>query len=325
MPLQQAGRHLGLNSVSYACLIAQAALLIVVVIAYRLCGLSIVFDNQTVIRASLTGIALAIWASFLIVPGRQRGWLTAEAALAFVLLSMITSIVVPGQYVALAIGRPFIDEMLVRADAAIGIDVSAVLAWVRQHPRLLATIQWAYATLPLQILLAAPILRILRDRDALWEFVFHYHFCLIVALVASALWPVAGPYQWFGYSTPLDLSRVITQVNGFHDGTLTVVQWSELDGLISNPSFHTATGLYATWVLRRRRWLMAPMLAINCLLILATVLMGIHYAMDTIAGGLVCALSCLTYPVLGRRLGLEAPVARLKTSEPQPDPSAAGT
>jgi hypothetical protein len=326
MTLPQAGRHLGLNSVAYLCLFAQAALLLLTAAVYWACGLSIVFDHQTVLRGSVMGIGFVIWASYLVVPGRRRGWLTAEAALAFVLINIITSIVAPGQYAALAIGRPFIDEALVRADAALGIDVSAILAWAREQPRFLGVVQWAYGTLSLQILLAAPVLRLLRDREALWEFVFHFHFCLIVTLLASALWPVAGPYQWFGYTTPLDLSRVVTQVNGFHDGTLTVVKWAELDGLISNPSFHTATGLFATWVLRKRWWLMAPMLVINSLLILGTFLMGIHYVMDTLAGGLVFTSSVVVYSAAARRLALDPPPARLSPESRQPamDPFPAG-
>jgi membrane-associated phospholipid phosphatase len=172
---------------------------------------------------------------------------------------------------------------------------------VQQHPRLLYVLRWAYGTLSLQILLAIPVMRLLRERDAIWELVFHFHFCLIVTLLASALWPVAGPYQWYAYTAPLDLARIITQVNGFHDGTLTVVQWAELDGLISYPSFHTATGLFVTWAARKRWWLVVPMMLLNGVLILATFLMGIHYVMDTFAGGLLFAVSLLAYRVAERR------------------------
>jgi hypothetical protein len=163
--------------------------------------------------------------------------MTAEAAFAFFLMYGVTLIVVSGQYGALALGRRFIDEALASTDAAIGINVSDILTWMRRYPNLLSIIRWAYETLGLQLLLAIPVLRLLRERDAIWEFVFHYHFCLIVALLASALWPVAGPYQWFHYSTPVDLDRVVKQVNGFHDGSLTVLDWEELDGLISNRRF----------------------------------------------------------------------------------------
>jgi hypothetical protein len=294
-------RDLGLNRLAYGCLIAQAAVLALTVVVYRAYGLSIVFDNEAVLTASVAGIGLVIWVSFVISPGPRRGWITAEAALAFLLINAIASIVAPGQYGALAIGRPFVDETLAHADAAVGIDVSVVLSRVQQHPRVLTVLRWAYGTLSSQILLAIPVMRLLRERDAMWEFVFHFHFCLIVALLVSALWPVAGPYQWFGYTTPLDLARVITQVNGFHDGTLTVVRWAELDGLISNPSFHTAEALFATWAVRRRWWLVAPMMVINGLLILATFLTGIHYLVDTLTGGLVFAVSLLAYQVVERR------------------------
>ena len=292
---------LGLNRLACGCLIAQAAVLALTVVVYRTHNLSIVFDHETVVAAALPGICFVIWMSCVISPGPRRAWITAEAALAFFMMHAITWIVAPGQYGALAIGRPFVDEALAHADAAVGIDVSDMLAWVQQHPRLLNLLRRAYGTLSLQILLAIPVLRLLREREAMWEFVFHFHFCLIVALIASALWPVAGPYQWFAYTTPMDLARVVTQVNGFHDGTLTVVRWAELDGLISNPSFHTATGLFATWAVRKRWWLVAPMTLLNGLLILATFLMGIHYVMDTLAGGLLFGASLFAYRIAERR------------------------
>ena len=302
MAVQRPSLHdLGLNRLACGCLIAQAAILALTVVVYWAHGLSIVFDQQTAQTVVLPVICCVIWVSFVISPGPRRTWITAEAALAFFLMHAITWIVAPGQYGALAIGRPFIDETLAHADAAIGIDVSVLLAWVKEHPRVLTVLRWGYGTLSLQILLAIPVMRLLRERDAMWEYVFHFHFCLIVTLVASALWPVAGPYQWFAYTTPEDLARVVTQVNGFHDGTLTVVRWAELAGLISNPSFHTAAGLFATWAVRKRWWLVAPMVVINGLLILATFLTGIHYLVDTLAGGLVFAMSLLAYQVVERR------------------------
>ena len=288
---------LGLNRLARGCLIAQAAVLALTVVVYRTYGLSIVFDHETALAVALPGLCFVIWASFLISPGPRRAWITAEAALGFLLMHAITWIVAPGQYAALAIGRPFVDETLARADAALGIDVSNILGWVQQQPRVLTVLHWAYRTLSLQILFAIPVMRFLREREAMWEFVFHFHFCLIVTLIASALWPVAGPYQWFAYTSPVDLERIVAQVNGFHDGTLTVVRWAELDGLISYPSFHTATGLFATWAARKRWWLVVPLAVINSLLILATFMMGIHYLIDTISGALLFAVSLLVYRV----------------------------
>lgn len=298
---------LGLNRLAYGCLAAQAVVLALTVVIFRAYGLSIVLDHQTVVKASLPAICFLIWMSFVILPGPRRAWITAEAALAFFLLNAITWIVAPGQYGALAIGRPFIDEILARGDAAIGIDVSSVVAWTNRHPGFLAVLNWAYGTLSPQVLFAIPIMRLLRERDAMWEFVFHFHFCLIVTLVASAFWPVAGPYQWFSYATPLDLTRIIAQVNGFHDGTLTVVRWAELDGLISNPSFHTSAALFAIWAARTRWWLLAPMTVVNSLLILATFMTGIHYLMDTLAGSLVFVVSLLAYRAAERRHLLRDP------------------
>jgi membrane-associated phospholipid phosphatase len=57
----------------------------------------------------------------------------------------------------------------------------------------------------------------------------------------------------------------------------------DLDGLVSAPSFHVLGAMCVTWAFRRRLWFFFPLLAVNVLLASATVLTGVHYAIDVVA------------------------------------------
>jgi len=132
----------------------------------------------------------------------------------------------------------------------------------------LTELRWAYGTLSLQLLLAIPVTRLLRERDAMWEYVFHFHSCLIVTLVAPALWPVAR--------------------------SVSVVRLHYAPG--SCASRHTGERI-SRWNPDR-----GALMVVNTLLILATFLMGIHYMMDTLAGALLFAVSLLVYQVAERHV-----------------------
>ena len=78
-------------------------------------------------------------------------------------------------------------------------------------------------------------------------------------------------------------------------------RFAELEGLVALPSFHTMGALAVTAACWRVR-ILGPMLVIvNALLIAATVLLGIHYAVDIIAGVLIYgAVAFLSHRNIGR-------------------------
>ena len=64
---------------------------------------------------------------------------------------------------------------------------------------------------------------------------------------------------------------------------MTVVDMTNIEGLVSMPSFHAAGALFVTWALRRTWWLFVPVALLNLWLIASTVLTGAHYAIDIVA------------------------------------------
>jgi membrane-associated phospholipid phosphatase len=152
------------------------------------------------------------------------------------------------------------------------------------------------------MLLTVLALAVLRDRDRLWEFAFHFHVCLIVTIAAVAIWPSACAAVFYGFEPTIDTTRAITQIRGFHEGTMTVVRFDDLDGLISFPSFHVAGALLVTWAFRGRRRLFIPLIVLNTGLALSTVVTGEHYVVDVLAAVVLVAASVALYQWRGKRL-----------------------
>jgi membrane-associated phospholipid phosphatase len=68
------------------------------------------------------------------------------------------------------------------------------------------------------------------------------------------------------------------------DGSLSVIDLSALDGVVSFPSFHTVLGVIAIYAVRDIRWLLAFVLPLNATMIVSTMPVGGHHLADVLAG-----------------------------------------
>jgi hypothetical protein len=308
--------QLGLHPLSYTFIGIQAALVVVFLVLLPVVGLSVDWVTWLPLLAGDIAVA-ALWIYFVFVPGKPREWVLAETVLALVLLLVLSHILSPAQYVAVAFDRPLIDPFLARTDALMGVNVGALAEWTRAHPQINRVLALAYYTLLVQLAAVVPILGILlRDRHALWEYAFHFHFCAIVTVLSLALFPAACAFQFYGFESTLPQGRFIEQFNSLRAGTFTLIRYDNLEGLISMPSFHMAGALMVIWALRQRRWWLAPALTLNMLLIASTVLSGAHYVVDLIGTGVMFAASLCAWRIWGTKVFAEqeqhalAPVVR---------------
>ncbi len=99
-----------------------------------------------------------------------------------------------------------------------------------------------------------------------------------------------------------------------------VIDPGALRGLVSAPSFHTASAVIfiaTAWPCRRIRW---PVTIVNLVMLLATVVEGTHYLIDMVSGGIVAVFSVAAIATLcswlGRETTVYAPPAEL--SDPWP-------
>ena len=283
-------------------------------LAKILLGLQVVWGGATALLYALLGLtfgglselclatlpALAVVAALFLLyrylrAGREA-WVVSEVMLALLVMLVFTNVGAPSQYVAVALARPLIDPWLAAADAAIGVDVRELVVWTSRHPWLAAALRAAYFTLLPQMLCAVIYVGLIRQELAhLWEYAFHFHFCLVATLLSLALFPAECVFEYQGFESLIDQTRFIEQLEGFRSGALTVIDWRELEGMISMPSFHVAAGLMVTWAVRGSAWALVGFGALNVVMIAATVLCGAHYFVDLVATFVLFALSVMLW------------------------------
>jgi len=269
---------------------------------YESFGLAIDWSSFTVPLVA-TAFAIAGWLGPVATPGRAAELPIAESLLVFVLMAACCTVVTPAQYLAVALDRPLADGWLARADAFMGISVPEAVSWTRSHPWLVRVLWLSYFSLQAQFVAPILLLGILRrDRDRLWEFAFHFHVCLIATLLGLVLFPAMCAFGYYRFEALIDQTVFIRDFAALRSGTFTVLRLTELEGLITFPTFHVAGGLIVTWVFRRYAAVFAGLLLLNTLMIASTVLLGPHYAIDIVASVALVGLSILLYRHWGRRL-----------------------
>jgi len=218
------------------------------------------------------------------------------------LLLLITAaaVALPTQYVIQGLNRarPWQDPALIRADLAIGIDLREVLRWTMSRPMLMLALETAYRSFVTQTFV--PVLCAycgLISVPAMRTYVWHFVVCLWITILTLWAVPVASPQVWWGYDPPLHVqSAMAGQLELIRSGRPAQFGFRELEGLVAFPSFHTIGALAVTVSCWRVRILGPVLIGVNALLIAATVLMGIHYAVDILAAVLVYAVVTYWWP-----------------------------
>ena len=187
----------------------------------------------------------------------------------------------PLQYLAAAWNRPLVDAYLLRADAWLGVSWPAIDRWVTGHPTARHMLGLAYFSLLPQFVLVPLVLGWV-NRTRLWQFVLQFQLTAIATVVLFALWPASTPAQ-HGVHEWVSQTHAMQQLFAVRAGALRVLDLTQATGLISWPSFHTAGALLVVWSVRKTCWFW-PIVVLDGLLIAATVLLGVHYAVDVFGG-----------------------------------------
>jgi len=156
----------------------------------------------------------------------------------------------------------------------------------------------------------------MRDRRALWEFVFHFHVCATITLVAFALFPAACAFNYYGFESTIPQAGFIADFAGARSGSVRVLEFGRMEGLVSMPSFHVAGALMVTWAFRRHVWLLVPLVVINSLLVAATFMTGAHYVIDVLGTLAMFAGSLALWRACGHAL-----LEPAGTAAPEPAPA----
>jgi membrane-associated phospholipid phosphatase len=199
-------------------------------------------------------------------------------------------------YVGTSLDRPLLDVQFAHADAALGLDWPAVLAFTDAHPRFGAALRLAYHSSMLQLVAVLVVLAAAGQVKRLGNFLILFTATGLVTILMSIAFPAAGAFVF--HDPPAALRDVVGQAAGIwhlehfqalRSGAMRTIDPSAIEGLITFPSFHTALAVITSWAFWRTRYLALPSAALSAIVIASTVPVGGHYFVDVFAGAAIAA------------------------------------
>lgn len=187
-------------------------------------------------------------------------------------------------YAGTPLNAPLADDWLIHADESMGIHLPSIVLWTRSHPSAGWIFERAYFSVLPSTLLAIVVLGFDSDTRRLREFVLHFILGGLITTVLYFFYPAEGPCAAYGYQPPPDQQRFLDHFYSLRAGSFPLVSMSNLEGLITFPSFHTTWALLVAYAFRHYRWIFPPMLLLNLTVVASTVTTGRHYATDVIGG-----------------------------------------
>lgn len=194
---------------------------------------------------------------------------------------------------ALRVRADFIDTNLAAADAALGIPMVDLLVWTADAPQIATLLKLVYVNTVPAIFFAVLVLAFSGRSARVWELCWSFVACLIVCTLASAWFPALGPFTHF--AVPADvLERLpdgsgvfhMPTVEAFRSGAVATIKFSQIEGVVTFPSFHACMALMTAYAFRGTRW-SGPAWGWGILTLVSTVPIGGHYVIDIVAGALV--------------------------------------
>lgn len=195
-------------------------------------------------------------------------------------------------------GFPLIDAELYAIDQWMGFDWRTMLHWFADHPFWMKLTRVAYDQAGTQLILALPLLVLMRQNDRLMKLVTAQFLALATVHLVAIFAPAVGAYGYLGL-TPADHPGMMliseghtaVQVMQLRTGELFDLTAVPVMGLITFPSFHTVLAIQSAWAFWKIRILRWPAVVFNFFVWIGTLLHGSHHLIDTIAGAVVAVLS----------------------------------
>ncbi len=216
---------------------------------------------------------------------------TAELVFYSLLLGILS-------YVAAYYGLGSQEKYLSELDHIIGFNWLVHYQIVESNPVLKNVLYYSYLSLMPQYVLALAILHFFKKGEWLRIFINSFALLAIISIVTSAFLPAVEADVYFGVTKAVKNGAVwsvkdLLQAEHFlnlNNKTMTEIPLSNMQGIVSFPSFHTVAGLILVMCFSQTKWLSIPFLILNSLLIAATPSMGGHYLVDTLAGAIIALI-----------------------------------
>jgi len=213
---------------------------------------------------------------------------------------------------------PLQDQLLARADMAVGLNWSDFAHWVDGHAGIQRILHFAYDTIKVQIALPLVVLAFTNRISEVRVYLLAFAIAFIATIVVSALMPAAGPIIFvdrstfnilqFTGATPLEHLTRLREAGPF-------IMSDPPGGIATFPSFHATVAVLTLLTLRRYPRILVPLLILNTAMLVGTVTEGAHYFCDVVAGS---CMAFFAYALAKRIISLEdrstQPVSRRANS-----------
>ncbi|WP_409192551.1 phosphatase PAP2 family protein [Bradyrhizobium sp. RDM4] len=199
-------------------------------------------------------------------------------------------------YLTVTSSFPLVDRYLAGADSVIGFDWLALFMWVHERPLIGKILFAAYDSGIFQLGVLLVGLNVLGRLERAREFVWLFVLTLSIIIPISWLLPAESAWVYFGV-TDLANAYHLAHFSALRAGQMPEISMTQVNGLITFPSFHTALGAILIYATRGIRILFPIYLGLNVLMITSTPSMGGHYLVDIFAGLAVvpCAIMILRW------------------------------
>jgi len=222
----------------------------------------------------------------------RKKWAHRDAALVLPWTLLIALLIVQAAPITATFAFPLRDGLWRSLDQHLGLNVPAIMAFVRRHPAIDSLLFRSYAfTLHPLVLCAILLPALLGKREAAQRFVLSNAFSFVLALPLMIFLPAVGP--WVGWGFPPDKLQKACEATIFalRHGSLDIRD--NFGGIVCLPSFHAFWAIVSAQALYTFRYLRYPAIVVAGLITISTVTTGWHYGVDVIAGILmfgVCTL-----------------------------------
>jgi hypothetical protein len=177
------------------------------------------------------------------------------------------------------------DLQFARMDAALGFDWLGCLSFIMRHPILRNLLERDYNSVFVQVFVSIAYFAIIRRSDRNREMLWAGILSALITASLSGLLPALGPYL------KGDMPKWSVVLVTIRSGSLSKFALSDMTGIVTFPSFHTALAILLVYVHRPPLRSFAPVLILNVVMLVAIPFAGHHYLVDMIAGAGVAAIS----------------------------------
>jgi hypothetical protein len=231
------------------CLIAQLLVLCLAITAFSLeiesLFLKVVFMAGLFTAAGHTLIALK-WAS-------NWGPRLAFTLISIAQLELLFLFATPLTYIAASANLPMQDANLAYLDQLLGLDWRTYYRFIYERPELVPYIYLGYAMITWPTFGVPIVLGLSKHYLRLQQFTVACMLSVVATVMISSLLPAVGTYYEYGISPDLPVFRASGYLIQLHelplvrDGSLRVLDFKNLGGIVTFPSFHAAAAVLALW------------------------------------------------------------------------------